>query len=212
MLSPDESRTRLLHTAGEIFAEKGFHAATVREICQKAGVNIASINYYFGDKENLYVETVKEAASHCEAAAPLPTWPPGTPPRTKLREFIRTFLTRVVMLREPAWHGLLIMREISQPTRACVELVDNFIRPTFGVLQTILAELLPADVPQVQRRLIAFSIVGQCLHYRVARPIMSLLVGQAEFDSYGIDQLTDHITTFSLAGLKRVARQEGGPS
>jgi hypothetical protein len=104
------------------------------------------------------------------------------------------------------------MREIAQPTRACVELVDNFIRPTFGVLQTILAELLPADVPQVQRRLIAFSIVGQCLHYRVARPIMSLLVGQAEFDSYGIDQLTDHITAFSLAGLKRVARQEGGPS
>ncbi len=50
MVNLEEAKARLLHTAGEIFAEKGFHAATVREICQQAQVNIASVNYYFGDK------------------------------------------------------------------------------------------------------------------------------------------------------------------
>jgi AcrR family transcriptional regulator len=199
-----------LHTAGEIFAEKGFHAATVREICQKAGANIASISYYFGDKERLYIETVKEAARYCEAAAPWPTWPPGTPPQTKLRDFVRTFLTRIVIDREPAWHRLLIMRELVQPTRACVAFVDNFVRPTAAVLQAIVGEVVPADMPVARRRLIAFSIIGQCLHYRFARPIMTLLIGQADFDAYGIDQLTDHITAFSLAGLEKAARPEGG--
>jgi AcrR family transcriptional regulator len=212
MLSQEESRTRLLQTAGEVFAEKGFHAATVREICQKAGVNIASINYYFGDKERLYIETVKEAARQCEAAAPLPTWAPGTPPAKKLRDFVATFLRRVVLNREPAWHGRLIMREIFEPTRACVEFVQDFVRPAFAALQAVLAELLPPDVPPVRRHLLAFSIVGQCLHYRIARPVVTLLVGQAEFDSYSVDQLTDHITAFSLAGLERAARPEGGPS
>ena len=61
MSSPDDPRQRLLETAGQIFAEKGFDGATVREICRRAGVNIAAVNYYFRDKERLYIEAVKEA-------------------------------------------------------------------------------------------------------------------------------------------------------
>jgi AcrR family transcriptional regulator len=212
MSTHEEARTRLLETAGEIFAEKGFHAAKVREICRKAEVNIASVNYYFGDKEGLYVETVRQAAQECNAAAPLPEWAPGTPPAAKLHDFIRTFLTRVVFNPRPSWHGMLIMREMVQPTRACVEFVDNFVRPTFAVLRGILNDLLPADVPEVKRHLLVCSIVGQCLHYRFARPIISLLVGQEEVDSYTVDQLTDHITAFSLAGLEKAARSKGGRS
>ena len=67
-------------------------------------------------------------------------------------------------------------------------------------------------MPVARRRLIAFSIVGQCIHYRVARPIMTQLIGQAEFDSYSVDQLTDHITAFSLAGLREAGRPQGGTS
>ncbi len=198
----DEPRTRLLETAGEIFAEKGFHAATVREICQKAQVNIAAVSYYFRDKEHLYIETVKEAARGCEAGSPLPEWAPGTPAAEKLRDFVRMLLQRVVLDREPAWHGQLIMREMVHPTQACAAFVEGFVRPTFAVLRGILRELLPADVPEERRRLIAFSIAGQCLHYRFARPVMRLLVGPAAFDAYTLDQLADHITAFSLAGLK----------
>jgi len=210
MLSLEDPKTRLLNTAGEIFAEKGYHAATVREICQKAAVNIASVSYYFGDKERLYVETVKHAAMGCEAAGPLPEWGPDTPPAAKLHGFIRAFLERMVVNREPAWHGLLIMREIFQPTRACAEFVEAFVRPTFQRLQGILDELVPPGVPEVKRHLLGFSIIGQCLHYRLARNVMLLLVGQQEFDSYTVGQLAEHITDFSLAGLERLTSAEGG--
>jgi AcrR family transcriptional regulator len=210
MLSLEEPKTRLLHTAGEIFAEKGYHAATVREICQKAGVNIASVSYYFRDKEGLYVESVREAAASCAAAGPLPDWGPDTPPAAKLHGFIRAFLQRVVVNREPSWQGLLIMREIFQPTRACAEFVEAFVRPTFQTLLGVLDELLPAAVPEVKRHLFGFSIIGQCLHYRLNRNVMLLLVGQDEFDSYSVDQLAGHITAFSLAGLKALTRPEGG--
>jgi AcrR family transcriptional regulator len=211
MLSQEEPKMRLLQVAGEIFAEKGYHAATVREICQKAEVNIASVSYYFGDKEGLYVDTVKHAARNCEGDAPLTAWAPGTPPAVKLRGFIRAFLQNVVVNQGPSWHGVLIMRELFQPTRACVEFVDGFVRPKFQALLAVLNELLPAEVSEGKRHLLAFSIIGQCLHYRFARTVVTLLVGREEFESYTVDVLADHIAAVSLAGLERAARPEGGP-
>jgi AcrR family transcriptional regulator len=198
---PEEPRERLLWAAGEIFAEKGCRAATVREIVRQAGANIAAVNYYFGDKEHLYLETVQYAAQQCESALPRPTWAPGTPPEQKLRDFIRVFLARVAPEREPAWCGRLILREMSQPTPACAEFVRQFVRPNFEALQMILGELLSADVPPLKRYLIGFSIIGQCLHYRVARPVVTLLLGEEGARRLDVDTLAEHITEFSLAAL-----------
>ena len=52
---------RLIEAAGEEFAGKGFDSARVRTICERAGANVAAVNYHFGDKEQLYVETVLDA-------------------------------------------------------------------------------------------------------------------------------------------------------
>ena len=198
----DEPRQRLLEAAGAIFAEKGKQLATVREIIKKAGVNIAAVNYYYQDKDQLYTAAVRNAYQCCAARVPLPTWPPGTPPERKLRDFIRTFVSRVMTAPpEHAWHARLMMREMFEPTGACVEFVRDYVRPSAAVLGGVLGELLPKDVPEVKRNLLAHSIVAQCLHYLLARPIVTLLVGEAEFATYDVELLTDHITEFSLAGL-----------
>jgi TetR/AcrR family transcriptional regulator, regulator of cefoperazone and chloramphenicol sensitivity len=55
----EETRWRLLQAATEVFAEVGYHAATTREICRRAEVNLASIHYYFGDKAELYREVFR---------------------------------------------------------------------------------------------------------------------------------------------------------
>ena len=53
------ARNKVLEAAGEVFAQKGFKAATIREICSLAGMNLASVNYYFGDKDGLYREVIR---------------------------------------------------------------------------------------------------------------------------------------------------------
>src|SRR6185503_10983452 len=58
-VASDQTRTRLIDAAGEMFAEMGFHHTTVRQICQRARANIAAVNYHFRDKTGLYTEVVR---------------------------------------------------------------------------------------------------------------------------------------------------------
>jgi AcrR family transcriptional regulator len=56
-----ETRQRLLKAAGKVFAERGFRAAAVHDICERARANIAAVNYYFGSKEHLYTAVLQYA-------------------------------------------------------------------------------------------------------------------------------------------------------
>src|SRR5262245_6406611 len=113
----DEKQQQLLDAAGVLFAQSGFRAKNVRDICESAKANQAAINYHFGDKENLYIECVRNAGQICKGRVPLPDWPEGTSPREKLRDFVRAFVKRIVVDHEPAWHSQLIMREMLMPTK-----------------------------------------------------------------------------------------------
>jgi AcrR family transcriptional regulator len=206
----DDTRQRLIEAAGPIFAAKGPEAASVREICDQAGANISAINYYFRSKQQLYLETVRHAYQSCAATVPLPAWPEGTPAAERLRDFIRMQLLRVGITdqQRPAWHALLVWREATQPTEVCAEFVREFVRPTATMLIGILDDLLPADVPTGQRRMVAGSIVGQCLHYHFTRHILPLLFGP-EFKGFDLEQLVEHITAFSLAAIGGLFTRRG---
>jgi AcrR family transcriptional regulator len=197
----DTTRQRIVEAAGEIFAERGFDATTIRDICQRAGANVASVNYYYGDKQRLYVEAVVRAHRWRMERAKLPEWPPNTPPQKKLADFIATFVRRMRSGPEDTWHTRLVMREILQPTEACAELVHASIRPQFETLLGILRELLPDDTSDEQLHLTAFSIVGQCLFYRLADPVIRNLIDADEYSDYDVDKLARHITAFSQSAL-----------
>ena len=56
------ARERLLDTATELFAEKGYAGASVREIVEKAGVSKPVLYYYFKSKEGLFYAILEWAA------------------------------------------------------------------------------------------------------------------------------------------------------
>ncbi len=200
MASMDNPRERLLEAAGEIFAEKGFKGATVRDIIDRAGVNIAAVNYYFRDKERLYIEAVKHAACREPEDAHL-AWPPGTPPAVKLRDLIRFQLCKFLEPDRPEWLARLVMRELTQPSAACAELVREYIEPRSKILLSILRELLPPETPRRKCFLTAFSIVGQCHFYVSHKPIIRQLIGEDEYKRLDVDTLADHIAQFTLRAL-----------
>lgn len=58
----DAKRTAMMQAAVRVFAEKGFHAATVRDIVNAAEVAIGTFYFYFPDKETLFVYLYEETA------------------------------------------------------------------------------------------------------------------------------------------------------
>ena len=55
---PTPPKEALLDAAEELYAENGFHGVALRELTQRAGMNLGSVNYHFGSKENLFGEVV----------------------------------------------------------------------------------------------------------------------------------------------------------
>ena len=86
--SQEDPRGRILSAAGREFAEKGFENTTIRDICTLASVNVAAVNYYFGEKHRLYIESVRHAHEERSRQFPLPVWADGTLPAEKLRGFV----------------------------------------------------------------------------------------------------------------------------
>ena len=199
------TRQRLIEHAGEVFAEIGFRAATVRDICRKAGANLAAVNYHFGDKQGLYNAVFQYAHDCAMERHPVPTALSAARPQERLRAFVGTFLRRILDQGRPAWHGKLMAREMVEQTGVLDILVGRGVRPQFEFLSATVRDLVGDLPPDVLRRCGA-SVVAQCLFYFHAKPVIARLFPDLVFDAAEIEALTEHITAFSLAGLAAQAR------
>lgn len=200
-MNSDSTKQKILLAAGPIFARKGFAKATVREICEAAGVNLASINYYFGDKAKLYAETILAAQAIQVQQNPQPVFDSDLSPEEKLRQLIATLLRRMMAMQSEPWPVRLIMREVLQPSPASQGLIEVYFRPFFESLLEVIDELLGFQPAAGMRLQIGFSIVGQCQIYRTSAEMMSRMLSPAETQQFQIQALTEHIAQFSLAAI-----------
>src|SRR5215469_8057872 len=126
--SEENTRDRILSAAGEIFAEQGFDGATIRAITERAGVNIAAVNYHFRDKAELYARVVVDACA-AQAAWRDAMAEAAESPEERLRSLIHHFVEYLLDPARPEWRQRLLAREMANPTAALDELVEKNIRP-----------------------------------------------------------------------------------
>jgi AcrR family transcriptional regulator len=195
------TRERLLEAAGEVFAREGFRSATVRDICRRAGANVAAVKYHFGDKQKLYSAAV-HYAHDCAKRFPVDEGlGPDPTPRQRLEGFVRAMLMGVLEPGRPAWHAKLMAREMVEPTAVLQKIADQGVKPRLQLLAGIIRSVVGPDVPDVVVRRCARSIVGQTLFYHFARPMLERVFPDERLDASAIDSLAAHIAEFSLGGL-----------
>jgi AcrR family transcriptional regulator len=194
-----ETRQRLIEVAARLFAERGFAKVTVREICKAARANVAAVNYHFGGKTGLYDEIVQSAIRTMHGTTEeMQRLGEGRPAEEQLGIFVKIFLMRVVQARD-GWIHNLMARELNDPTPALDLVVKHVIRPRLAYLGGIVADLLgcrPSD-PRVER--CVMSVQAQCLVLLRDKIAQKL---QFDVSARKLDHLADHITRFSLAGIK----------
>ena len=191
-----------MEAAGEVFAEVGYKAATVREITSRARMNVASVNYYFRDKEELYSAVLL----HAQRCAIESSWSAESegPTEARLRDFIERMLRHLLDPTRPAWHSRVMAREMATPTRMLQGLIDEGFRPKVQILGGILRELTDSLLTDEEVDRASASIIAQCVFYRQNRPVVLHLYPDLLADEDPIAKLAAHIADFSLGGLERL--------
>lgn len=199
----DRTRNRLVEVAGRVFADKGYRAATIREICEQAGANLAAVNYHFRDKEGLYHEvlasTIRTSLQRYPADGGVRH---EAPPAERLEGVVRAFLQRTLSLEEPPWKGCLMARELADPSGVMPRIIQDVARPVHDILLEIIGQLTP-ESSEEQRWLSVQSVIAQCHFFRHAQAVLEVL--RPEWGELTVHEriarLTEHITQFTLAGL-----------
>ena len=135
------TRGVVLEAAGRVFAERGYIKATSREICERAGVNSAAINYYFGGKEGLYEEVLVEALRQLVSLEELnAVMDSGGDPADKLRAFLE--LSVRAALKAPELWGLpVLLREVASPSSNLPAPLVGSILPKLNVVRALVCEI-----------------------------------------------------------------------
>lgn len=210
-MTKDNTRQALISAAEKLFTEKGYEAVSTRELAEAAGVNLGAIQYHFGSKAKLFVETVHGMMGGGACAQAGESLRGGAKTREEAAEKICRYITAFVrnMLCPtglPAFR--LVFREVfSDSTRdkemfdALVDsTVENYIRPVVSDLATVIKVLLPeADADTLRRT--AGSIAGQCSFYGTHQPFLERLDGRSYNNEQICKEKSAHIARFTLRAL-----------
>jgi AcrR family transcriptional regulator len=203
----DRTRSKLLDAAGKVFAERGYEAATVREICRRAGANVAAVNYHFRDKLGLYAEVLNHLAQSAHVGQMRTALGQKASPEQILRDVIRARVRGLRGDNKPDWHFRIMAREFSNPTPALSGIVKRVSLPIYkGMLETVgkITGLSPDDE---KTQLCVNSVIGQILFYVFTDSVFAQMFPQTRMKTpEQLDRLADHIADFSLAYLRQIRK------
>ena len=202
------TRERLLRAALEVFAERGYEAATIREICGRAEANVAAVHYHFGDKRKLYqaiyatlFETLRERRTSF--------LPPEAPADERLRVYIRALFEEIFLSGDSDRQvqlSTIYLSEMARPSEVLDRIVTEHLEPDARELYSIVADLLGTGPDDELTIDCAASVIGQVLHYYHAGPIISRLHPERQAVVNRIEPLIEQVWLFSLGGIERAAR------
>ena len=196
--APDSSRARLLRSGLRLFAQQGFAKTSTRELAEDAGVNVASISYYFGDKAGLYRAVFFE--------------PLGSPqddiaryngPELSLAQALAGLFAGFL---EPLKQGdtarlcmKLHFREMLEPTGLWEEEVAHGIKPMHEALLGVLCRHFGVEQADDELQRLALCIAGLGVHMHVGHDLIEQLAPQLNAGAGALDRWSERLVSYALA-------------
>ena len=121
-----EARARILDSAEQLFAERGFYGTSVRDITEHAGERLASVNYHFVSKESLFRDVLLRRAEALarDRFALLAQGECKGSVRARTRQLVHAFVTPVALraAESQGWRNYLTL--IAQVANSRIEALE----------------------------------------------------------------------------------------
>jgi AcrR family transcriptional regulator len=205
-----ETRQKLLVAAGEVFAEKGFWEAKNADICEKAGVNMAAVNYHFSSKEDLYIQAWKYSfEKSIQKHPPDGLVAPDASVQERLRGRILSFMRRIV---DPQTYEIdIIHKEMACPTGLLTEAIETSVEPIRRDLESLIKEMLGEGASEQQFRFCNMNISALCfgplLHIRHSKKMADAPRPNNFAAELDVEKFADHTTDFIMNGIYGIRRE-----
>ncbi len=200
---------RILDAAGRLFARNGFARTTSKEVAAAAGVDLASINYHFSSRDGLYQAVLVEAhRSFISLPALQKIFQSAQTPEQKLR---RLYAVLLRASRRPGnWQFRVFIQEVLSPTANLSAVFTREVEPKIGLVLRLLSELSGVDVRDPGILCCVLSAIGPCMLILLGSPDIPGPLQQ--IGSMPRVRIIDHLTRFTVAGLKAVGGMPAGGS
>lgn len=200
----DGTREKLLRAADRLFFRKGYDAVSIRDLTEAAGVNVASINYHFRGKKNLFREAMRLRLSGM--AQERLKWikevmPEGKSPGLDIviRAYVMSFLEHLPSSREAEAFMNIVSAEMGEGGIATDVLFKEMVYPVHKAMKDAIMRARPG-LSERKVQLCLASITGQVIHFIRARGIIKRITGSGYSREF-LEEVAAHITEFSLSGI-----------
>jgi AcrR family transcriptional regulator len=157
------TREALLAAGAELFAERGYDGVPGAAIAQKAGVNKALINYYFGGKRKLYLAIVSATFGEIVAGVERLADSPRPAPEV-LRELIAT-VGEMATRRHPHFCAMLLREVVAGGKHLDPALIDKPARILDAVHRIVSRGVHSGDFRPVDPVLTHLSLIGSLVFF-----------------------------------------------
>ena len=203
---------RLIEAAEALFCTRGFNETSVRGIAAAAGCNVASVNYYFGGKDNLYVEVWRRHLTGLRevrlASIQQVMSRSGQPALEELlRAYANSFIEPLVDGGRSERFITLMAREMVEPHLPRDMFLNDMIAPVLSALGQALQRICPR-LEQGRVPLVILSVVGQLMQTVLSKGLFER-GSHPDVPQVDLDEMVEHIVRFSAAGIRDYQHESG---
>ena len=191
------TKEALLQSATQVFAELGYHAASLRDLARHAKVNQALTNYHFGSKEGLYLAVFAAMGQQMLGSVSdvlVTALPDNREEALKQLLLMTDRLVRLMAHEECQAWSQLILREQQAPTVAFDVMYEGVMTHLLTRLEALVKLARSPDDPSDSKLQVAF-VLGQALVFRASR------AGVMRFNGW------DQIDATIIAGIQQQLRR-----
>lgn len=202
---PDRKQAILL-AAERLFAEHGYHGVSIRQIADEAGVPLALVGYYYGQKHELFhaifehwKHTIDERLALLAEVRRMPR------DAHTLERVVRAFAEPVIRMRaspEGEYYALLVARELAYRTTEADRVLSHYFDPMAHAFIDALLEACPGCGRGDAAWAYQFAL-GALIHHMSDRRVERLSLGA---NTPGNPAALPHLVAFITAGIRAVLK------